>query len=220
MWHCCATGRPAIDPPGGPRRQLPHDGRGRRHCAPPVCGGRQLRSHFLTEGCASGVTLGPKRVLPVALIATEAAGCCSRRHWHAQAAQHPRLGGNMDRALCAWRLPDKPAMGITSARGSLAGSHRRWLHPMAEIVRAADRKPVALNGWSNAAVQLAGVTPSDASHALGRVDAWDGKAAQKALGLLRAARTGRGRCWPLISCRYWAQMIVISIDRTDQYWRC
>ncbi|MCX7286742.1 MAG: hydantoinase/oxoprolinase family protein, partial [Rhodobacterales bacterium] len=41
-------------------------------------------------------------------------------------------------------------------------------------------------------VMLSGVTPSDASHVLGRLDAWDGEAAEKALGLLARRRTGAG----------------------------
>jgi len=39
---------------------------------------------------------------------------------------------------------------------------------------------------------VAGVTPSDASHVLGRVDAWDTEAARKALALFGRRRTGAG----------------------------
>jgi hypothetical protein len=39
---------------------------------------------------------------------------------------------------------------------------------------------------------VAGVTPSDASHVLGRLSAWDGAAAEKALRLLARRRNGRG----------------------------
>jgi N-methylhydantoinase A/oxoprolinase/acetone carboxylase beta subunit len=41
-------------------------------------------------------------------------------------------------------------------------------------------------------VMLSGVTPSDASHVLGRLAAWDGHAAEKAVRLLARRRTGRG----------------------------
>jgi N-methylhydantoinase A/oxoprolinase/acetone carboxylase beta subunit len=41
-------------------------------------------------------------------------------------------------------------------------------------------------------VQIAGLTPSDASHALGKVDAWDKDAAEKALLLFGRRRTGSG----------------------------
>jgi N-methylhydantoinase A/oxoprolinase/acetone carboxylase beta subunit len=41
-------------------------------------------------------------------------------------------------------------------------------------------------------VMLSGVTPSDASHVLGRLAAWDGAAADKALQLLARRRTGAG----------------------------
>ncbi len=41
-------------------------------------------------------------------------------------------------------------------------------------------------------VQVSGVTPSDASHVLGRVDAWDSSAARKALELVSRKRVGSG----------------------------
>ncbi|MDO8884465.1 MAG: hydantoinase/oxoprolinase family protein, partial [Pseudotabrizicola sp.] len=41
-------------------------------------------------------------------------------------------------------------------------------------------------------VMIAGVTPSDASHALGRLYAWDAAASEKALKLLGRRRTGAG----------------------------
>lgn len=41
-------------------------------------------------------------------------------------------------------------------------------------------------------VMIAGVTPSDASHVLGRLSAWDGSAAEKALRLMAKRRNGRG----------------------------
>jgi hypothetical protein len=45
---------------------------------------------------------------------------------------------------------------------------------------------------SRGLVMIAGVTPSDASHTLGRVDAWDAGAATKALTLLARRRNGAG----------------------------
>ncbi|GAB1364732.1 hypothetical protein MASR1M32_39680 [Rhodobacter sp.] len=41
-------------------------------------------------------------------------------------------------------------------------------------------------------VMLSGVTPSDASHVLGRQGGWDGAAAEKALRLMARRRTGAG----------------------------
>ncbi len=41
-------------------------------------------------------------------------------------------------------------------------------------------------------VMIAGVTPSDASHVLGRLEAWDGVAAEKAVRLLAKRRGGTG----------------------------
>jgi N-methylhydantoinase A/oxoprolinase/acetone carboxylase beta subunit len=41
-------------------------------------------------------------------------------------------------------------------------------------------------------VMISGVTPSDASHVLGRLEAWDSAAAEKAVRLLARRRNGRG----------------------------
>ncbi|MGL4238614.1 MAG: hydantoinase/oxoprolinase family protein, partial [Tabrizicola sp.] len=41
-------------------------------------------------------------------------------------------------------------------------------------------------------VMISGVTPSDAAHVLGRLDSWDGAAAEKALRLIAKRRTGAG----------------------------
>ncbi|MFN3282000.1 MAG: hydantoinase/oxoprolinase family protein, partial [Tabrizicola sp.] len=41
-------------------------------------------------------------------------------------------------------------------------------------------------------VMISGVTPSDAAHVLGRLDTWDGAAAEKALRLIARRRTGAG----------------------------
>ena len=41
-------------------------------------------------------------------------------------------------------------------------------------------------------VMICGVTPSDAAHVLGRLDSWDGAAAEKALRLIAKRRTGAG----------------------------
>jgi N-methylhydantoinase A/oxoprolinase/acetone carboxylase beta subunit len=54
---------------------------------------------------------------------------------------------------------------------------------------------------------VSGVTPSDAAHVLGRLDAWDSEAAHKALELIGRKRTGAGtRLCP--APRAMAQMIV------------
>lgn len=45
---------------------------------------------------------------------------------------------------------------------------------------------------SRGLVQVSGVTPSDASHVLGRQDAWDSEAATKAVELIGRRRTGSG----------------------------
>jgi len=59
---------------------------------------------------------------------------------------------------------------------------------------------------------VSGVTPSDAAHVLGRLDAWDAEAAHKALELIGRKRTGAGtRLCP--EPRDMAQMIVNQLTQ-------
>ncbi|EBA13900.1 hypothetical protein RCCS2_08424 [Roseobacter sp. CCS2] len=53
-------------------------------------------------------------------------------------------------------------------------------------------KPALGRLMGHGLVVLAGVTPSDASHALGLLDTWDATAAEKALMLFARRRTGAG----------------------------
>ena len=66
------------------------------------------------------------------------------------------------------------------------------VQPLQAVLRtrleAAGLKRLVMRGL----VQMSGVTPSDASHVLGWLDAWDRDAAEKALTLLARKRTGAG----------------------------
>jgi N-methylhydantoinase A/oxoprolinase/acetone carboxylase beta subunit len=66
------------------------------------------------------------------------------------------------------------------------------VHPLGDILRARIEHGALKRLIERGLVQVAGVTPSDASHVLGRVLQWDAGAARKALELFGRRRTGAG----------------------------
>jgi N-methylhydantoinase A/oxoprolinase/acetone carboxylase beta subunit len=64
--------------------------------------------------------------------------------------------------------------------------------PVAQWVRSRIELAAVDRLVARGLVMLSGVTPSDASHVLGRLAAWDGAAAGKAVALMARRRNGRG----------------------------
>jgi N-methylhydantoinase A/oxoprolinase/acetone carboxylase beta subunit len=142
--------------------------------------------HLVTEGLAGALRLGPRRLMPVSLLAVEHGAMvhAALDHW-LQSEAVGDLDGRFavpmggDPAV----LPERDAALL--ARLTVPAPVARWVKSRIDLA-AVDR--LVARGL----VMLAGVTPSDASHVLGRLSAWDGAAAEKALTLLARRRTGAG----------------------------
>ena len=142
--------------------------------------------HLVTEGLAGHVTLGPRRLIPVSLLARD----------------HPRMVHDaLDRALSADIAGEQDGRFVVPLATDAAGlSPReaalfaRLATPMPLSRALASRLEVAALDRlvARGLVMLSGVTPSDASHVLGGLSAWDEGAAEKALRLMARRRTGRG----------------------------
>lgn len=145
--------------------------------------------HLKTEGLQGGVTLGPRRLIPVSLLA----------HDHG-AMVHAAL----DRALssdAAGEFDGRFVLPLAVEAAAVAG-----LSPREATVFARIQSPMPLAGCltsrlevaaltslvARGVVMIAGVTPSDASHVLGRQTGWDALAARKAITLLARRRNGAG----------------------------
>jgi len=162
--------------------------------------------HLITEGLQGGLRLGPRRLLPVSLLAVE---------------QGPMVHAALDRALAAEAVGDFDGRFVVpmvvqaggegggpsgGQAGGQAGGPSAGLSPREAAVLARIPAPMplaqALTSRLEAAalerlvarglVMISGVTPSDASHVMGRLAAWDGLAADKAVRLLARRRTGSG----------------------------
>lgn len=142
--------------------------------------------HLLTEGLAGGIRLGPRRLLPVSLLAVNDG-----------AMVHAAL----DRWLTSETVGETDGRFVVPMPGQRGGLSPRDITVLDRIDRPMPLAGALTSRLEMAAlerlvarglVMVAGVTPSDASHVLGRLDAWDGTAARKALCLMARRRTGAG----------------------------
>ena len=144
--------------------------------------------HFIAEGLQGGVTLGPKRVLPVSLVAVDAPEVVhAALDAQLRAATPGEHDGRFVRAVQGLSRE-----GIGPREEALLERIGEALHPLGNVMRARIDQGGLKRLVERGLVQVAGVTPSDASHVLGRVMEWDAGAARKALQLFGRRRTGSG----------------------------
>ncbi len=177
-------GRPAIDPDGarvGPWRTMVEA------VAMRTTGlGGDSEVH-VEDGLDGGLRLGPRRLMPVSLLARD----------------HPALvHAALDAALTSDPAPegagrfavplfhDLPA-GLDPRESAVAA---RLAGPtgLAQAVRTRVEAAALDRLVRRGLVLVAGITPSDAAHVAGLLDAWDRPAADKALALFARRRNGRG----------------------------
>ncbi|MFG6578897.1 hydantoinase/oxoprolinase N-terminal domain-containing protein [Sulfitobacter sp. 1A13191] len=179
-------GRPAIDPAGaqvGPYRTMVEAVAMRTHGL-----GGDSEVHFTSEGLTAGVTLGPKRLLPISLIAVDA-----------PEVVHNALDAQLRRSVVAEHdgrfvraVEGQGAEGLAPRDRALLERIGGDVWPLGDVLR--NRVDQSALAWlvARGLVQLAGVTPTDASHVAGHLSAWDADAAHKALTLFGRKRGGSG----------------------------
>lgn len=142
--------------------------------------------HLKTEGLVGGLRLGPRRLIPVALLA----------------ADHPAMvHATLDRALSTETAGEFDGRFVVPMVGQTGGLTPREHTVLARITEPMPMAQALTSRLEVAAlerlvarglVMISGVTPSDASHVLGRLDAWDATASEKAVRLLGRRRNGAG----------------------------
>lgn len=150
--------------------------------------GGDSQVHLVTSGLSGGLTLGPRRVVPVSLIATDAPEVV-----HAALDEQLRNStvGEFDGRFVR-AVPGVPVAGLSEREAGLLARIGMQVHPLGQILRTRMEHGSLGRLVDRGLVQVSGVTPSDASHVLGRVDAWDREAAEKALTLFARRRVGSG----------------------------
>lgn len=179
-------GKPAIDPAGaqvGGFRTMVEAVAMRTHGL-----GGDSQVHVVTEGLGGGVFLGPRRVLPVSLIAAETPELV-----HAVLDEQLRATtvGEHDTRF-ARRVPGIRADGVGPREEVLLDRLGDQVLPLGKLLRTRLENGALTRLVDRGIVQVSGITPSDASHVLGRLDEWDGDAARKALELIARKRVGTG----------------------------
>ncbi len=142
--------------------------------------------HLITDGLTGGLRLGPRRMIPISLLAQD----------HGDMVREA-----LDKALLLDVVGEHDGRFVVPMSGQTAGISAREAQILARLTAPMPLGAVLTSRLEIAAldrlvarglVMIAGVTPSDASHVLGRLDAWDGIAAEKAVQLLARRRNGRG----------------------------
>jgi N-methylhydantoinase A/oxoprolinase/acetone carboxylase beta subunit len=142
--------------------------------------------HLVTEGLEGGLRLGPRRLVPVSLLAV---------------TDGPMVHAALDRWLSSEVAGETDGRFVIPMGGEAGGLAARDAALLARIDRPMPVGQALTSRLEGAAldrlvarglVMLSGVTPSDASHVLGRLGAWDAAAAEKAVRLLGRRRNGRG----------------------------
>lgn len=137
------------------------------------------------DGLTGGLRLGPRRLIPVSLLAAD----------HGEMVHEA-----LDRWLQAYAPGEHDgrfAVPMAWAEGLPAGDaavleRLRAPMPVSTLLKTR-REAASLDRLvARGLVMLSGVTPTDASHVLGRLDAWDDTAASKALTLMARRRRGDG----------------------------
>lgn len=150
--------------------------------------GGDSQVHVQAQGLAGGVFLGPRRIVPIALIAQEAPevvhSALDIQQQHATTSEHD---GRFVRALTGM-----PTGDLATREAEILARLGDQVHPLGRILRSRMETGALGRLVDRGLVQISGVTPSDASHVLGTMSEWDGEAANKALTLMARRRTGSG----------------------------
>ena len=150
--------------------------------------GGDSQVHLNSDGLSGGVTLGPRRVLPIALIATDAPDVV---HAALDAQMRATVVGEYDGRFVR-AVGNQPTMGLAERDAEILARLGVGVHPMGAILRSR-REQGALNRLvERGLVQVASVTPTDASHVLNKAADWDRDAAEKALEIFARRRVGSG----------------------------
>lgn len=199
-------GKPMIDPAGaqvGPWRTMVEA------VAMRTTGlGGDSEIHVNDGGLIASLTLGPRRVVPISLLAVEAPDVVRGALEEQLRSDVP---GEYD-ARFVRAVAGIEAEGLSPKDAALLARIEQSVWPLARLVQT--RLDMAgLNRLvGRGLVQFSGATPSDASHVLGGLTEWDSEAADLAMQLLGRKRTGNGNrlC---TNARDMAQMIVDQLTK-------
>ena len=179
------NGRPVIDPDGarvGGFRTMVEAVAMRTHGL-----GGDSAVGVVTDGLAGGVTLGPGRVVPLALLGHEAPGILQ-----VMDEQLRRLVPMETDSRFVRRIAGQDSAGLSAREAEVLERLDTAPLPLARAVGSRLEQQALTRLVARGLVQVAGVTPTDAAHVLGLSDTFDTTAARMGLALMARRRTGNG----------------------------
>lgn len=179
-------GRPMIDPAGarvGPFRTMVEA------VAMRTTGlGGDSEVRMVADGLRGGIILGPRRVLPISLVAMDAPDVVLRALESQLSAPVPgEYDGQFVRII-----PGIDTGGISTRDANVLARMGGEVRPVGDVLQTRVEGQSLRRLVARGIVQIAGVTPSDASHVLGTLQSWNVDAAKLSLQLLARRKVGSG----------------------------
>src|SRR5690606_9829187 len=140
-------------------------------------------------GLRPRILLGPRRLVPLALAATRHPKIVELLERQLRGTIPGRLDGRF-----AFRtgIPEQHAAGLTSAEERLYKAVTDMAQPLEGLVSSTSQVATLNRLVARGLVHIAGFTPSDAAHVLGKQDNWSAEAARLGAALFARRKDGRG----------------------------
>jgi N-methylhydantoinase A/oxoprolinase/acetone carboxylase beta subunit len=142
-------------------------------------------------GLSPRLTLGPRRLVPLALAGV-AHGETIREHLDRQ-SRAPNPGRMDGRFAVLTGVPERMAAGLTSPEGKLYAAITAAPQPIDRLLASTAQNATLNRLVARGLVHVVGFTPSDAAHVLGRQHNWDAATARLGAELFARRRDGRGQ---------------------------
>lgn len=200
------NGRPSLDPKGarvGVHRTMV------QAVAMRTAGlGGDSEVHVQSEGLEGGLSLGPRRVVPVSLLSVEDAKSV---HDALDEQLRSATPGEYD-ARFVKRVTRGELIGLTDRDARLLERIGTGIRALDKVLRNRVEHGSLRRLVERGHIQIGGPTPTDASHVTGLASEWDEKAAEKCMQLLARKRTGSGEKLAK-SANDMAEMVVLQMHK-------
>ncbi len=147
--------------------------------------------HISDRGLASSLTLGPRRLLPLSLLAAQHGDAVISVLEKQKRAPH--IGRYDGRFAVRTGVPDHLAAGLQGMEQTLFSRIGSVPVALEDLLTSTPQRATLDRLVARGLVHLCGVTPSDAMHVLGRQSQWNGEAARLGLELAMRIKDGSGK---------------------------
>ncbi|MCB5205340.1 hydantoinase/oxoprolinase family protein [Neorhizobium sp. T786] len=166
--------------------------------------------HIDDRGLTPAIALGPRRILPLSLLAARYADVVVSVL--EKQLRSVRPGRHDGRFAISTGLPRNLVHGLKPQDEALLQRVGPVPAPLDDLLQATAQKAVLDKLVTHGLVHIGGITPSDALHVLGRQDQWNAQAARLGFELEARRKDGSGRTMAG-SAEALAEMVVAQLTR-------